>query len=81
MKKTRDNLKRENFRSFVQKTITGKKGPESSNMAAPEKPEDNSPNTFSYDDATTPDYSGFSAIPDHAPPILDAQGLFQSGTV
>ena len=49
-------------------------------MVDPEEPEDNSPNIFSYDDAATPEYSGFSAIPEHVLPIIDTQGLFQSGT-
>ena len=49
-------------------------------MTAPEELEDSSPNTFTYDNAATPEYSGFSATPEHAPPIVDTQGSFQSGT-
>jgi hypothetical protein len=80
VKKMRDNFKREKLQIFVKKVLTESKTPDSSNMTAPEKQDEDSPNAFSYEDTAMPEFSGFTAAPEHAPLIVDTQGSFQSGT-
>ena len=78
-KRTKNSLKRERLRNIVQKVLTGRKVPESSNMTSEEN-EGDTPDTLSYDNDAASEYSGFTAALEQAPPIPDSEGSFQSAT-
>jgi hypothetical protein len=76
----KESLRRDWFRKLVEKIVTGVKRAETSNTIAAEESETDSANTFSYDDAAMPEYSGFNAAPEQASLIVYPKESFQLGT-
>jgi hypothetical protein len=58
-KRTKNSLKRERLQNIVQKVLTNRKALELSNMTSEEN-EGDIPDTFSYDNNTASEYSGFT---------------------